>query len=508
MCHFKQFYLFILYIMSHISYMSYIFEYKKPDGDNIYCIFIGDETHTKIIRQILDEDVNNEYKSNDSYIYTKFMSKIAEFSSEELEKQKGPGIHEIHEIPEIPEMHEIPKSSEEQLHEDIDSDFYDSGDESEGADEGGSKNELHGGVKTDEESDASETLSPDTLSPRSSLHAQEMQEMKEIPDDSDIELFNAYIRYDYIRNIDKNKIQFSHMKIYETDTMALVKMKIEHVLQIPRIYLYIYYDEAILNNLVVIDKGSGICDECVTTDPSRVYIDHYFIKKNPPIKKKRGVHRKPPHNILINYNIDPLEYIVKNNEEFYSMLHNRPGDDFIYTSCDTCILYELNIPSKKINVVSYIDTYEYVFRKHISDINKIIIIHQYFKKYWFDVVNEGNEYFTLEKKFQLEENKLNENNILDNYVNEYLSNVIDESGENTIVINDYIITEAIVHVNYKTRFQEEQDDFIELYKIFDRFKLNNDIPFIKMKAEKNSVIYKIHDDIIKNRNNDMPQKIV
>src|SRR3990167_1024107 len=435
MCHFKQFYLFILYIMSHISYMSYIFEYKKPDGDNIYCIFIGDETHTKIIRQILDEDVNNEYKSNDSYIYTKFMSKIAEFSSEELEKQKGPGIHEIHEIP-------------------------------------------------------------------------EMQEMKEIPDDSDIELFNAYIRYDYIRNIDKNKIQFSHMKIYETDTMALVKMKIEHVLQIPRIYLYIYYDEAILNNLVVIDKGSGICDECVTTDPSRVYIDHYFIKKNPPIKKKRGVHRKPPHNILINYNIDPLEYIVKNNEEFYSMLHNRPGNDFIYTSCDTCILYELNIPSKKINVVSYIDTYEYVFRKHISDINKIIIIHQYFKKYWFDVVNEGNEYFTLEKKFQLEENKLNENNILDNYVNEYLSNVIDESGENTIVINDYIITEAIVHVNYKTRFQEEQDDFIELYKIFDRFKLNNDIPFIKMKAEKNSVIYKIHDDIIKNRNNDMPQKIV
>jgi hypothetical protein len=133
-----------------------------------------------------------------------------------------------------------------------------------------------------------------------------------------------------------------------------------------------------------------------------------------------------------------------------------------------------------------------------SDLKRFKIGYLY--KYWPDVFNNEPEF---ERLFELcwsgEQPQITVSQDLKDTINkdQILISLIKtpplDDSTNTIDFSQCSILEMVIHINY----QDQSTDFVDLSKIFDRYVLNQEVPFVKYKSDKGKEpIHKLYQPII------------
>ena len=313
-----------------------------------------------------------------------------------------------------------------------------------------------------------------------------------IKDMSDEEI-SAFLRYDIIsgqRYQDDNEelkqiriIYVPHL-IENDDTILDVKKKI---------FAYITPE-----NPIPIEHQYLFTENILDPNDAERYIDHYFVKVIEKQTRKRGIIAKVQPDIIKPYVLNPYKFIYTEDSDFYDIVQGKVGTGFTKRTCQDKIVYnirsfESDMPNT-FRLVSFSDILDVLNGISSGFVLEPITLHLYIVKYWPDLVKaDGTLLLTRSDDRVSILAGVNRNEDVIKYIKYY-----DFQAEESALDKAHIkyhsagISETIIHINYTSGNDEPVDDFIELYKIFDQFRLNPNVPFMKYKTETGKTMFKIY----------------
>lgn len=305
-----------------------------------------------------------------------------------------------------------------------------------------------------------------------------------------------YIRsniFEYIKNLDEPyEIIYINMVINEDDNILELKNKIFYKLKIDIEDQYLFIDPYDLTDDELNDQLEY---------NKYLYINHYFTKYEESKFKKKS-------NSSIKYQIKkfPLnpfsENIIIDDMDFYDKERHKENEDFIKNSSDDYIINDLKYTSFIIFLVSHEDANRMLTEKGLE--NDLVMKNIYLRYYW--PFKNSNLLDTNSQNLQINTAKHRKDivNLIDKNIKTVeLINFFNIN--NDVILNNRII-ETVIHINYTKDTEENIDDFIDLYKIFDQFELNINIPFIKYKTDVGKSLCKVYIDKYENSNNEINEK--
>ena len=328
-------------------------------------------------------------------------------------------------------------------------------------------------------------------------------------------------------DIDNDRVQFISTEIHPDDTINTLFNLINFHFNIPIPYQYLF-----INNYFYLNRGLITADS-IENEKSLHYKNTDFIGCGHVIidyvghafrTKKVSKGRVTAINSgdkLIYYQLNPFsvnvemtranstpeefnknykgnEYFVNESDEIIDGIVEEPTGDMLI---DT-VLGEKYGPDT-LCLIDYRDYYKFLENVVPQPISNFLR-DAHIKKYWPEIF-KNDEY--IEKYYtNIADNETTENteNTINFLYNQH--NFLESAGTELFNFEDDFddvenlktkfsttgITEIIVHINYDTI----TDDFIDLYKIWDRIKLDDIVPFIKIKnSEDADVLYHIYDNV-------------
>jgi len=331
--------------------------------------------------------------------------------------------------------------------------------------------------------------------------------------------------------ININPIEYIGTTIHPDDNMATVYSLINVNMKIPLPYQYLYFkdsfgqdrgyvslDETSVEGSLYYNNPDFIGCGHVITD----YIGHAYKTKK---ESKGRVKLINTGDKLIFYQLNPFEVditMTRANSTPEAFYQNYKGWDHFVNDEDNIIDGNIREPTKDLLIdtvfggkygieticlLDYRVYLQYAQGKGISSFSNFLV-ETHLKKYWPDMFKNKtyiNTYYDNTAPDEINEVVKTDLDILYNQhfilsdspaVYEYEINQLNEGidGATQTVFTENGITEVIIHVNY----DKIMDDFIDLHKIWDRIKLDESVPFIKIKSKDTpEVLYRFYDNVKK-----------
>lgn len=229
---------------------------------------------------------------------------------------------------------------------------------------------------------------------------------------------------------------------------------------------------------------------------------------------------KKSEDILIEYPKDPFADISLTHSSLNAFIDQHTGNkSHGYQKNDTSatLITEYEAIKNEIHLVTFCNFVKYVSQDNIKSkyvgisLNKLK--YGYLTKYWPNFVintetSKMNEIFNLcstkteGPELPSEYKSLVEKVDKDAYIISLIKHPPPDIGNAEVKFDPCGILEIVIHINYNANLPE----FIDLMKIFDRFKLSKKVPFVKYKGDKaKEPRHKLYGPIIKENSMDVVQ---
>lgn len=298
-------------------------------------------------------------------------------------------------------------------------------------------------------------------------------------------------------------------KLTKTDISKLEKSGIPYQLNADN--QKFIYDTIELDDSIVDVRNKLFRHLNTSHDPVLPEYVTLFTKKNNLILSYIGGKGKKEDKKKVIYPVNPFDDIKKDVvdiESTWDMLNkNKYPSSVASANLDIVELINMNLididdtlsKNPELNMVCAFDLIkEFKVSKKNYELFREGFLRKYFRTSKMSLLDQHDSYSNLIKqavKLSQNDNMKQQKAIISKQSD--LTNWVNETEQSEFLnFSNCSILEIVINVNYN----EAEEDYIELSKIFDIYKLSLDVPFVKYKGDKlKDPKSKVYDDAIKNK---------